>query len=156
MKRFAILFLLLALLCAVAESEMPQADEGALELVKLLSACPSLMSFEETPEAELSREAVALYRRQFPYTELTDAEIYSLIFAHGELNPEVYSVTEFLPVEIEPEDACELPGNELKLSCIARQDEGDGFEFAFLADFYLVPSTRSPFGWLVDKVFFPE
>ena len=111
---------------------------------------------EEAPEAELGCEAVALYRRQFPYTDLTDAEVYSLIFAHGELTPAVYTLSEILPVEIETEDEIALPGTELKLSCIARQDEGDGFEFAFLADFYLVPSTRSPFGWLVNKVFFPE
>ena len=164
MKRFAALLLALALtVCGAAFGETqgkPDPDKTAYEALDILSAllmCPGLVSFEGAPEAELAMEAILAWRMIGDGDDLSNGEIYRLLFASGEYDPAFEgSDPNLLPVEIEIDSAIDSGDGTVKVSLTAYADSGDGYEFYLLADVYLLPDPEAPSGSRISRVFLPE
>ena len=161
MKHAVSLLLVLTLFFAAAESVSP--DEGIVELVGFLCSLPDLTSFEEAPDGSLAKEAVRLYPAYFLGSELEEDAIYAALFANPqqEISEEASESGEedapaLIPTLVEIEDALTMPGGEIRVSAIAKQDFGSGYEFAFLVDLYFTPDKSAPHGYRVSKIFFPE
>ena len=164
MKRFAALLLALVLAwtapAALAQSSPVDPDKLAYEALDILSAllmCPSLASFEKTPEPELAMEAILAYRIVSGQEELSNSEIYRALFAAGEYDPSFEdSDPDLLPVEIEIDSAIDSGNGTVKVSLTAYADTGDGYGFYCLADIYLQPDSEAPSGSRISRVFLPE
>lgn len=161
MKRVCSLILVLLLCFAFAESL--STDEGIVELAGFLCSLPGITSFEEVPDAALAREAVSLYPAYFLGSEMEAETIYAALFAGAQPEDEKiewgYPESEvplLIPTLVEIEDALTLPDGIQRISAIAKQDFGYGYEFAFLVDLYFTPDESAPHGYRVSKIFFPE
>ncbi len=148
---------LFVLSAAHGETYSADPDEGGLRLLELVCACSELTSFESVPDPVLANEAVRVYRLMFPESASDDADVYSALFLYGEYRAEAGAeAAALMPMQLEVEETMGLPDDELKCTCTVRFDYGEGFEFAFMADIYIVRDAGSEFGWRVSRIFFPE
>lgn len=157
-KLIAILALIMCLFSAFSE-EIP-VEEKALPLYEILLSAPSFTSFKEAPEAELSFEAIEIFRKFLvtPGEALTDEEIYKMLFSVGEFMPfdGEEEAFEILPVRVTIESAVESGVGTIIVSVRSEKDYGFGFEFDMYADFHIVPDENAPFGARIARVFIPE
>ena len=162
MKRL-ICLALAALLCLVpfcAAEDAPDPDivaYEALDIIAALMMCPSAVSFEDAPPEELAQEAVFAYKIIGEIEEISDREIYALMFAFGEYLPPAEAIDPALvPVQIEIDSAIDAGDGTVKASVTVYADTDDGYDFYCLADVYLLPDETAPCGSRICGLFFPE
>ena len=147
MKRVSGLLLAIALLIvsACAGDALP-----VYENADIIVRCPSLCSFKDVPSPTLAGEAICVYRKLYPGTVLSDAEIYSLIFEYGEFFGENFE-SEALDAVYTVESTIVQTDGTLKLSLRTEIDWGDGYDFGNNFDLYINSSTGR-----ITRVFLPD
>lgn len=144
--------LALCLLCGCL-GETAQEPEY-MDIIRLVSRCTLLMSFEGAPGGELAEQAAMSRRELYPEDSgKTDEEIYALIFAEGEYAPAEEDVPPPEDCEVWAEEAQALDDGRIKVDVSVYRDEGEGMEFdcAFYAYFILTDG-----GYRLCGVFFPD
>lgn len=164
MRRLLCLVLALMLLAA-AVAEAPDSPrqidpdalaQNALVLIESLLMCPSAVSFEGEPPADLMREAVCAYR-SLSESNQTDEEILQLIFARAstEAYTEGAPSPALLPVTVEIDSALPTGAGTVKVSVTAYTDSEGEREFYCIADVYLLPDEAGALS-RVCALFFPD
>ena len=146
----ALLALCLLPVCLGETEEEP----GYIDIVRLISRCTLLTSFEGAPDSFLACQAVISWRGMHPEdSEKTDEEIYALIFAEGEYVPSGEDIPLPEDCDLQAEEALALDDGRIKVSVSVYRDDGEGMEFdcAFYAYF-----ARSKDGYRLTAVFFPD
>ena len=151
--RKALLCALIAL-CLLNVCMGEQAEEpGYMDIIRLISRCTLLTSFEGAPENGLAGQAVMSWWELHPDSDSHDEEVYGLIFAEGELIPAAEEIPLPEDCEIRAEEAQELSDGRVKVDVSVYRDEGEGAEFdcAFYAYFRCEDGV-----YRLDAVFFPD
>jgi hypothetical protein len=151
--RKALLCALIAL-CLLNVCLGEQAEENEyMGIIRLISRCTLLTSFEGAPENGLAAQAVMSWRELRPDSDMDDEEVYALIFAEGGFIPAGQDIPLPEDCEIEAEEARELADGLVRVDVSVYRDEGGGMEFdcAFYA--YFAPDEG---GYRLKAVFFPD
>ena len=151
--RKALLCALIAL-CLLNVCLGEQAEENEyMGIIRLISRCTLLTSFEGAPENGLAAQAVMSWRELCPDSDMDDEEVYALIFAEGGFIPAGQDIPLPEDCEIEAEEARELADGLVRVDVSVYRDEGGGMEFdcAFYAYFVCEEGEYRLF-----KVFFPD
>ncbi len=164
MKRALALILCVLLLtggASCAEAALVPVDvqavsERALPLLELLAGCESFYSFDAVPAPELAGEAVCAYRSTHADAPETDEILRALFACEWETLPEIPDAPVLLPARVTLEDAYEGATGTV-IACVkAELDYGDGFEFAWYAEFTLVPDEAAEYGARVERALIPD
>ena len=144
--------LALCLLWSCAAEDAPEPEY--MDIVRLISRCTLLTSFEGAPGGELACQAAASRRELHPEdAEKPDDEICRLIFADGEFAPAEGDVPPPEDCEVQTEEAQKLDDGRIKVNVSVYRDFGEGMDFdcAFYAYFVLTDG-----GYRLCGVFFPD
>ena len=151
--RRALLCALIAL-CLLNMCLGEQAEENEyMGIIRLISRCTLLTSFEGAPENGLAAQAVMSWRELCPDSDMDDEEVYALIFAEGGFVPAGQDIPLPEDCEIEAEEARELANGLVRVDVNVYRDEGGGMEFdcAFYAYFVCEEGE-----YRLIEVFFPD
>ena len=166
MKRLLTLLLCaLLLLTGVSFAETAAApvdphavSERALPLLALLAGCESFYSFDGAPAPELAGEAVCAYLAAHADAPApaTDEILRALFACEWEALPAIPDAPALLPALVTLEDAYEGASGTV-IACVKTElDYGDGFEFAWYAEFTLAPDASAEYGARVQRALIPD
>lgn len=164
MKRaLALLLCALLLMSGAAQAEAPAAPvdaqavaERALPLLALLAGCESFYSFDGTPTPELAGESVRAYLSSHADAPAADEILRALFTCEWDALPPIPDAPAHLPARITLEDAYEGASGTV-IACVkAELDYGDGFEFAWYAEFTLAPDEAAEYGARVQRALIPD
>lgn len=128
----------------------------ALPLLELLAGCESFYSFDAAPAPELAGEAVCAYRCAHADAPETEEILRTLFVCEWEEIPAIPDEPVLLPARVTLEDAYE-GASGMVIACVkAELDYGDGLEFAWYAEFTLVPDETTEYGARVQRALIPD
>lgn len=146
--------LCILLIACIAPLCAGEADEPEyIGIIRIISRCTLLTSFEGAPEGELARQAVTSYYDLAPDSALAPEEAYALIFAEGEYAAPEDAVPAPEDCVFEAEEAQILTDSLIKVNVTVYRDEGEGMEFD--CAFYTYFSVENG-AYRLSKVFFPD
>ena len=129
-----------------------------LPLLALLAGCESFYSFDGVPAPELAGEAVCAYLAAHADVPAPAAdEILRKLFAcEWDALPVIPDAPALLPALVTLEDAYE-GASGMVIACVKTElDYGDGFEFAWYAEFTLAPDAAAEYGARVQRALIPD
>lgn len=130
--------------------------ERALPLMALLAGCESFYSFDGAPTPELAGEAVCAYLSAHEEAPAADEILRALFACEWETLPAIPDAPTILPALVTLEDAYEGASGTV-IACVkAELDYGDGFEFAWYAEFTLAPDAAAEYGARVQRALIPD
>lgn len=141
---------------AAAPVDAQAVSERALPLLELLAGCESFYSFDDVPAPELAGEAVCAYRCAHAEALETEEILRALFACEWETLPEIPDAPTLRPARVTLEDAYEGASGTV-IACVkAELDYGDGLEFAWYAEFTLVPDETAEYGARVQRALIPD
>ena len=143
---------------AAAPVDPHAVSERALPLLALLAGCESFYSFNGAPAPELAGEAVCAYLAAHADVPAPAAdEILRALFAcEWDALPAIPDAPALLPALVTLEDAYEGASGTV-IACVKTElDYSDGFEFAWYAEFTLVPDAAAEYGARVQRALIPD
>ena len=143
---------------APAPIDAQSVSERALPLLALIAGCESFYSFDGVPAPELAGEAVCAYLAAHADVPAPAAdEILRKLFAcEWDALPVSPDAPALLPALVTLEDAYEGASGTV-IACVKTElDYGDGFEFAWYAEFTLAPDAAAEYGARVQRALIPD